>query len=132
MKKIILLTLCFISVDLFNSAFAQGFYAAVGGGYGFPAAEQEYLPSQTSSGFTSNSYSLGSGVNFEILGGYMWNKNMGAEIGISYLSGSSTTATDNEAGSPVITETETEKGNILRAYVSSVMRAKFTPTWSRE
>ncbi len=125
---------------------AQGIYFGLGGGYGFAAAKADFgsYPIeageskstqtvtngtvQSSTLYTANSFSLGKGINLGLFGGYMINKNVGVELGIGYLFGSSTQSTEENdqtnisSGSfqPTVTETSTSittvivKGSMLR------------------
>ncbi|MBL7872550.1 MAG: outer membrane beta-barrel protein [Cyclobacteriaceae bacterium] len=91
MKKIIV-TL-FLSTLLINFSFGQGAYFRAGGGYGFPMASQvigtNYLRTQPANG--SDTYSeesvkasYGAGMNISLGGGYMFNENIGFDLGIVY------------------------------------------------
>jgi hypothetical protein len=121
---------------------AQGVYFGIGGGYGFAAGKQDFptgpdMTSNTSANantppfsnvttrtYTARSFSLGKGVNLGVYGGYMFNKNIGAELGIGYLIGSSSVGTGdkesttvNPGGSVSTTSdvtTNTVKGSMLR------------------
>jgi outer membrane protein W len=104
---------------------AQGVYFGVGGGYGFSAAKDQLGPdskttiaaASSSTTYTSKTFSLGKGVSFGAYGGYMVNKNIGAELGIGYLIGGKTVTT-NEVVSPTpgqsYTSTGTLKSSMLR------------------
>jgi hypothetical protein len=114
----------------FNSS-AQGIYFGVGGGYGFAAGKQDFptgadvtattsgAPAITTTTYTSRSYSFGKGINLGLYGGFMFNKNVGAELGIAYLIGGSSVGTSNQTasapgfGSSDVTTT-TVKGSMLR------------------
>ena len=72
---------------------AQEAYVNIGLGYGINAASQtmqytETLSSDTIATYKGTHGSLGKGLNFGVSVGYMFNKNVGAELGISYLKGS--------------------------------------------
>lgn len=104
-------------------SFAQGVYAGIGGGYGFPAGVQGYAPTETivnptTDNFTSKSYSLGAGGNFMFYGGYMFTKNIGAELefSIPLTSSTSSTSTSSDSGisNSTSTSVETTKGSIFR------------------
>jgi hypothetical protein len=120
MKKVIFIAM--FSIALGSISFAQNWYAGVGGGYGFPVAGMAiYNETGTSYGytFTSKILSYGKGFNFGGYGGYMFNKNVGAEIGVSYLEGAqtSTGAENYDIGSfagPSFAETETFSATMLR------------------
>ncbi len=94
-KKILLvLAISFVS----SSMFAQGAYVSLNAGYGLGTSTM----SLENYGFTNytgktNSYtdeqiflSLGKGINLNGAFGLMFNENLGAEIGVSYLMGSET------------------------------------------
>jgi hypothetical protein len=75
---------------------AQGLYIGVGGGYGFPAAKQtleieqniNFSGSSSTYEYKTRGISMGNGINAGLYAGYMFNENIGAELGISYLLGS--------------------------------------------
>lgn len=109
------------------SSQAQGVYMGIGGGYGFAAGKQslfdDYKTTVSSSGsttqeFTSHPFSLGKGINTGLYAGYMFNKNVGAELGIAYLIGSKNIFTDeyiNNSAFPSSSKTEmTWKGRMIR------------------
>ncbi len=93
MKKLSILVavagLCFANLN----TQAQGLYAGLGVGYGFPSCVQAnpYPASSTTLGtssgssgtVTGSSYSGGSGVSVGVHIGYMLNKNVGIELGIA-------------------------------------------------
>ena len=120
MKKVIFIAM--FSIALGSLSIAQKWYAGVGGGYGFPVAGVAISnETGTSYGysFTSKTLSYGKGFNFGGYGGYMFNKNIGAEIGLSYLYGAqtSTGAENYDIGSfagPPFNETETFSATMLR------------------
>jgi hypothetical protein len=114
----------------FNSS-AQGIYFGVGGGYGFAAGKQDFptgadmtattsgAPAITTTTYTARSYSLGKGINMGLYGGFMFNKNVGAELGIAYLIGGSSVGTSNQSASATgfsssDVTTTTVKGSMLR------------------
>jgi hypothetical protein len=98
----IIITVIMLSLVSKNST-AQNFYITAGLGYGFMAASQSLGDnySYTSSGNTisesdqSVKGSFGSGLNFGGALGYMFGEHLGAEIGVSYLSGSTISSTSN-------------------------------------
>lgn len=72
---------------------AQETYLNVGLGYGMNAASQTMpysasLSSDTIASIKGVHGSLGKGLNFGVSFGYMFNKNVGAELGVNYLKGS--------------------------------------------
>ncbi len=109
--------LTFIAIAwLFMSQFAlhaQGLYFGLGGGYGMPSglADNSY---HTNSTYTSSSISLGSGADLGVYVGYMMNKNIGLELGISdkFVSGATTTSSDT--GSFGSSNKQTFEGGMLR------------------
>lgn len=79
-----------------NGLFAQGAYVSLNTGYGFGASSLSF--ENSTSGTNSTTYeqvdlSLGKGLNIGGAFGYMLNKNIGAELGLSYLLGGITTIT---------------------------------------
>jgi outer membrane protein W len=103
---------------LVSNVKAQGFYLGIGGGYGFPAAKQADYETKGGSGsgkITKVNYSLGKGTTAGLFVGYMFNKNFGAELGVSYLFGSKTIILDEFTATNVSASDETiYKGNMLR------------------
>lgn len=109
-----------------SSIQAQGVYLGLGGGYGFAAGKQsffdDYKTTNSSSGstteVTAHPFSLGKGINAGLYAGYMFNKNVGAELGVGYLIGSKTVFTDeynNTSAFPSSSKTEmTWKGRMIR------------------
>lgn len=105
--KHIIIGLALMSISQTN-VFAQGVYVDVQAGYGMPLNGQTDMLSNYSSSYIDNyitgeyssSYteevvnlSLGKGMNFGANVGYMFNKNIGAEIGVNYLLGGKTEGT---------------------------------------
>ena len=86
-----------IAVLIGATTFAQGLYINAGAGYGFPAAPyqmaENYSSNSNTTGNTSDyeivkgSGSFGKGLQAGAIIGYMFNPNVGAELGISYLFG---------------------------------------------
>ena len=107
---------------LLSNLQAQGLYLGLGVGYGFPAGKQADVEqtSTTSGSVTTNEYttknlSLGKGINAGLYVGYMFNKNLGAELGISYLIGGKTTINDKSTGNnSSSTDEYIYKGNMIR------------------
>jgi hypothetical protein len=89
-----------------NNLFAQGAYVNINAGYGLSMSSQNlYFFDFYNSTSGSNSYteeqvnvSLGKGLNVGGAFGYMFNKNIGAELGISYLLGGKSKAKDTYIG----------------------------------
>jgi len=80
----------------FSAAIAQGAYFTLGTGYNLPASTQtldemsfsnETITDNTTT-YKQNYVSLGKGLSAGGAFGYMFNENIGAELGISYLMGS--------------------------------------------
>jgi opacity protein-like surface antigen len=105
MKKFIKLSSIAILSLLSNTLTAQqnegGFYVSLATGYAFGSSTGESIPIQnsteTSEDVSKNevvSYSLGKGINFGGTIGYMFDKNIGAEVGINYLKGAKTVGLD--------------------------------------
>lgn len=72
-----------------NSLFARGEYISINTGYGFSVSSQN-IGTISNDGSNTTTYgqknfSFGKGFNFGGAVGYMLNKNVGAEIGFSYL-----------------------------------------------
>ena len=83
-----ILTCIFIT----NSLFARGEYISINTGYGFNISSQQigtiiYSNDESNTTiYNQKDFSFGKGFNFGGALGYMLNKNIGAEIGISFLS----------------------------------------------
>lgn len=100
MKNIKLILFLFLITLTTANVFAQRTYVSIGMGYGFKMAAQNinYL------GFYNATYSattlkeeqinvsLGAGLNVTGTLGYMFNENIGVELGISYLMGAKSTS----------------------------------------
>ena len=109
MKKI-LLGAAFLGLALFSQVNAQtqvdtkalsatGFYIGLHGGYNFGIAKDYgrwVNRTQQTSGWSEEAVgvSYGKGANFGLDLGYMFNKNIGAELGLDYLMGSKTEVTE--------------------------------------
>jgi hypothetical protein len=88
MKKEKLLILSFAAILFACKVNSQNLYLNVGIGYAFPAAS-EVIGVNSSSASDENVYgSYGKGFNFGAGIGYMFNEHIGAELGFSYLLGS--------------------------------------------
>jgi opacity protein-like surface antigen len=99
MKTKIAISLIIIAITLFaNNIYSQGIYAKINAGYGLKMSSHDinyfnfsnYTVDTVSSTFEQVRTSLGKGLVIEGVVGYMFNKNMGAELGISYLLGAKT------------------------------------------
>ena len=88
--KIILSFWCIIGCA--SNTFGQYGYAGINLGYGMGLPTNS-IGASTKADFTGTTYTLekgtfGQGLNIGISGGFMFNENIGAELGISYLMGS--------------------------------------------
>lgn len=119
------LAMLFIALFIGANTFAQGLYVNAGAGYGFPAAcfllEEDYTINSGNEFATwdyeivKGSGSFGKGILPGIAVGYMFNKNIGAELGIGYLLGGKIKSKDQEIYSYGTETTETTlKGTMLR------------------
>ncbi len=105
---------------------SQGAYVSANLGYGFPMSSQAvdgYVNESSGSNSTTQEQifmSFGKGLNFGGTFGYMFNKNVGAELGISYLMGGKTKATDDYSGGKT---DYSFSGNMLRFIPSIVVTA---------
>ncbi len=90
------LMILMFSVLNFSTAMAQGAYFTLGAGYNLPTSTQtldamsfsnETITDNTTT-YKQNYVSLGKGLSAGGAFGYMFNENIGAELGISYLMGS--------------------------------------------
>jgi hypothetical protein len=111
---------------------AQGLYVNANVGYGFKLGStnisgftkvQEY-PGPSNNKETQINVSLGKGMNFGAAVGYMFNKNIGAELGVSYLLGLKTKAITDHSPSITMDET-TMAGRMLRINPAFVVAAGF-------
>jgi hypothetical protein len=79
---------------------AQGLYVTAGVGYSFGAGTQSVGTSYTSGGPSEsregNYGSYGEGFKFGASGGYMFSRNLGAELGLSYWLGQAFELTDTQ------------------------------------
>lgn len=140
-KKIMTLSMLLASCLFANNLSAQGAYVTINTGYGFGAAasnvpdftnKTETTTSSSSNSITTTTneqikVSLGKGVNFGGAVGYMVNKNVGAELGISYLIGGKTTANSSSSYSSYYSTSTTTKlsANMFRINPSFVLTAGF-------
>jgi opacity protein-like surface antigen len=99
MKSNVRIALFIFAVSLFaNNLFAQGAYINISAGYGLGMSSQNidyfhftnYSIDTATSTYEQVKTSLGKGFVVEGAVGYMFNNNMGAEIGVSYLLGAKT------------------------------------------
>ncbi len=108
MKKIDVNTLLILfGIIVFSTTLtAQGAYININAGYGFNMSSQNldlfefYNSSSTDNSSTEEQVyvSLGKGLNFGGTFGYMFNKNIGAELSVSYLLGGESKAKDTYTG----------------------------------
>jgi len=90
MKKFIFLLVTFCSIN----AVSGQFYISASGGYAIGSAEMKLGEIITATA-TENSYgSYGEGFNFQLKGGYFFNKTFGVELGFGYLHGTDQTVTE--------------------------------------
>jgi hypothetical protein len=98
-----------VFVLIAGNIFAQGAYVSANIGYGFMASSANlnngdyldfynYTSGSNSATYEQVNVSLGKGLNFGGTIGYMFNKNIGAELGISYLMGGKSKAKDSYSG----------------------------------
>jgi hypothetical protein len=96
--KIKIILIIFAATLLTNKLFSQGIYAKINAGYGLQMSSQKidyfhitnYSIDTVSSTYERVNTSLGIGFTCEGAFGYMFNKNIGAELGVSYLLGTKT------------------------------------------
>lgn len=102
-KNYLKMSLSVIAIGLFaNNISAQGPYVSINAGYGFQTSTQNIsyfnFYNQTSGGGSTTNeqinVSFGKGINAGAAIGYMFNKNIGTELGVSYLIGGKSTARD--------------------------------------
>jgi hypothetical protein len=114
MKKIILSLA--VAMSAISTAEAQGLYFGLMPGYGFAAGRSllradyysTFSGTATTTNYKSVSSSLGQGLMIGAYGGYMFSKNVGAELGLSYLMSTPVelSTTHVNAGNTVTTTTE--------------------------
>lgn len=131
MKTFKSLLIVFVITLITNNLFAQGVYININAGYGFNISSQtlDYYfdlynhTRDTDSDNYENVYvSLGKGLNFGGTFGYMLNKNIGAELGISYLLGAESKAKQEYSG---IKRNHILSSNMLRIIPSLVIASGF-------
>jgi outer membrane protein W len=106
MKKLILSTLAVVTLMLttqMNAQTKEGLFFSLNTGYVFGTSTMSGLRNSTqlsSTNTTREGVKLSFGKGFNIGGsvGYMFNKNLGAELGINYLIGGKTTTTSTFIG----------------------------------
>jgi hypothetical protein len=104
-KYFVKIALTVFVISLFaNNLFAQGAYVNINAGYGLSMSSQNingfynYTSGTNSVTKEQVNVSLGKGLNFGGAFGYMFNKNIGAELGVSYLIGGKSKETDTYTG----------------------------------
>jgi hypothetical protein len=111
------------SMLCFNAAKAQGLYGGIGGGYAFAAAKQSfsYDSKQTTGAggstteYTSRATSFGKGATAGLHIGFMFNENLGLELGANYLFGGKNVFTDEQIGTGSNSKAEDEwKASMIR------------------
>lgn len=130
-----MLILVFVISLFSDTLFAQGAYVKINAGYGINMSSsnlQKQSGASTSSPYSvsysmeSVNYSLGKGLNFGGTFGYMFNKNIGAELGISYLLGGTTKIVSEANFDPTHSKFETTfHSNMLRFIPSVVIASGF-------
>ena len=130
-----MLILVFVISLFSNTLFAQGAYVKINTGYGINMSSSNLQKQSGASTSSSNSisqtieavnYSLGKGLNFGGAFGYMFNKNIGAELGISYLLGGTTKIVSEANYNTLYYKYErTMHSNMLRFIPSVVIASGF-------
>lgn len=117
------------AISLFAmNLFAQGTYVNINAGYGLNMGSQNidgfsnYTSGTNSVTYEQVNVSLGKGLNVGAAFGYMFNKNIGAELGISYLLGGKSKAKDDYTGG---TTDYTVSAKMLRINPSIVIASGF-------
>jgi hypothetical protein len=129
-NKLLLSFITGILVMFTVSLSAQGFYVIADAGYGFKLASQnieDFVKVKENLGLNKDEYtqiniSMGKGFDFGASVGYMFSKNIGAELGISYLLGLKTKAVTDHIP-PVKKDEESYAGKMLRIHPSFVITA---------
>jgi hypothetical protein len=123
---LVILITCLFSGNLF----AQGLYVNVNAGYGSginKSTISDLTETATTYTYNQKSLSFGKGINFGGAIGYMFTKNMGAELGLSYLIGGKSKSTGTYLDR---TESSTYDGKMLKINPSFIFTAgtgKFNP-----
>lgn len=119
MKKILkTLGVAFLATVGTLNVQAQGIYLQGQLGYAFPAGGQEIMSNVTDKTIEMQSYSLANGANAGVGAGYMFNQNVGAELGVNYLMGGTVTS---KIITGTFTTTNDWKGSMLRITPSFVV-----------
>jgi hypothetical protein len=130
---------------LSQNLFAQGFYIKAGGAYAMPLGSQNLnleatfynLEIKDFTNYTKNTdgsetykevnVSLGKGINFGVGGGYLFTKNIGAEINFSYLLGGKSKASTVGGSYPESYQLTSKMLQIMPALVITGGYAKLDP-----
>lgn len=118
-STLLIMAICLLTINLF----AQGSYVTVNLGYGFNAGSGNAY-NYTSSGSNSTrehvAISFGKGLAFGAAFAQMFTKNVGAELGLSYLLGGKTEMTDTYSSGSDVT---TVSAKMLRINPSMIISA---------
>lgn len=123
-----MVSLVFVFSLLTTTLFAQGPYVGVNVGYGFNMGSQninginDYIKKNDWRTYDQIDVSFGKGLNLGVAFGYMFNENIGLELGISYLIGAKTIA--NYKSSDEVRD-YTLSSNMLRINPSLIIAAGF-------
>ncbi|NVO01282.1 MAG: outer membrane beta-barrel protein [Bacteroidetes bacterium] len=132
--------ICFFA----NNLSAQGVFVKVNVGYGFGIGTQTWMNNSTRNvnsvtGVNTGTeeavkISLGKGLNFAGTIGAMFNKNVGAELGINYLIGGKTTCKDeyNYTGNLIIPSYTRTTENIFSANMLKINPSILVTSGSKE
>ncbi|MCX6258152.1 MAG: outer membrane beta-barrel protein [Bacteroidia bacterium] len=129
-KNIIIVLMIFLACLLTDRIYSQGAYVNINAGYGINMSSQNikyfdlynYNYGTNSSTYQQVNASLGKGFTCEGTFGYMFNKYIGAELGVSYLSGAKTKATQTYQDE---TDVYCLSSNMLRINPSIVIACNF-------
>jgi len=131
MKTKIAITLMVLAATLLSDRiYSQGIYIKINAGYGLKMSSQSvnyfnftnYTIDTASNNREQVNTSLGKGFAFEGAVGYMFNKNIGAELGVSYLLGAKTKTKQKLYGSE---RNNSLSANLLRINPSIVITCGF-------
>lgn len=123
-----------IAVSLFaTNAIAQGPYVKVNAGYNFglnstiaTKSERTWNPPTNSGTYEALNINFGKGINLDGAFGFMVNKNVGFELGLSFLLGGKTEITDKYTGTTSIDNDKiTFTSSMFRINPSVVLSAGF-------
>lgn len=131
-KSIVFSGVLIIALFIFmaNRSAAQGPYVNLNVGYAFPLSAgtmeefYNYSHQENSSTYEQVYFSMGKGVNFGGAFGYMFNKHVGAELGLSYIMGAKTKIKDQYSNDYNESVTDiTMSSNFFRVIPSIVIAA---------